>query len=549
MALPQVHDFTIPEETARVAQQAFPNGNMYMTLRDELGPLFSDADFIMLFSAQGQTGISPAILAMVTVMQYMEGLTDRQAADAVRGRIDWKYVLGLSLAASGFHYSILSPFRDRLIEGSKEAMLLDRILERLQERGLLTDKRQQRTDSTHVLAAVRTLNRLECVGETLRRVLDDLARVAPDWLLAHVTPVWFERYGQRFEAYHLPKEKTKRATLQQQIGQDGAALFQALHGADAPAWLRQLPAVEVLRQVWMQQYYTEGGHIRWRTDKELPPHRLLIVSPDDMEARNRTKRETNWSGYVVHLTETCSPSTPHIITHVETTPATVTDDAVVETIHQALAVKDLLPEEHLVDAGYTTVDNLRDAEQQHHVDLIGPIGGGKSWQVNAGKGWDVNCFSIDWDSQIVTCPQGHQSHNWHLRREKYGHEYIEARFSPDDCFACPHRSDCTRSKRGVRTVTFKPKTEYEILKAARTRQEAETFKQRYKKRAGVEGTISQGTRAFDLRRSRYWGLAKTHLQHLAIAAAMNLTRSVHWLAAASKPETSPYRSPFAALAP
>lgn len=549
MAMPQTHDFSIPEETARVAHEAFPQGNTYITLRDELGVLFSDDDFTELFSPQGQTGASPAILAIVTVLQYMEGLTDRQAADAVRGRIDWKYVLGLALTDAGFHYSILSPFRDRLLAGGKEALLLDRIVERLKERGLLSDKRQQRTDSTHVLAAVRTLNRLECVGETLRRVLDDLARVAPEWLLAHITPEWFERYRRRFEAYHLPKEKAKQQALQVQIGQDGTQLFQALYAADAPIWLRKIPAVEVLRQVWLQQYYTEQGHIRWRNNDELPPHKWLIVSPDDLDARNRTKRDTNWSGYAVHLTETCSSTTPNLITHVETTPATVTDDAVVETIHQDLADKDLLPEEHFADGGYVAVASLRAAEQQYHIDLVGPVGGGGSWQANANQGFDVSCFVIDWDSQVVTCPQGYQSQSWQVRREKYGHEYIAARFSPNDCNACPRMADCTHSKRGVRSVSFKPQAEYETLQAARARQETEEFKQRYKKRAGIEGTISQGTRAFDLRRSRYLGLAKTHLQHLATAAAINLTRVVQWLEAANKPKAAPYCAPFAALAP
>jgi len=257
-------------------------------------------------------------------------------------------------------------------------------------------------------------------------------------------------------------------------------------------------------------------------DRPLVGGKEAVLLERIVEARNRTKRETNWTGYVVHLTETCSSSTPNSITHVETTPATVTDDAVLETIHQELAAKDLLPEEQLADAGYTTVDNLRDAAQHHQVDLIGPLSGGKSWQANAGKDFYVNCFSIDWDQQVVTCPQGHQSRGWHLRHEKYGHEYIAARFAPDDGLACPHRSDCTRSKRGVRTVTIKPQAAYALLQAARARQETEDFKQQYKKRAGVEGAISQGTRAFDLRRSRYWGLAKTHLQHLATAAAYEL---------------------------
>ena len=549
MTLPEPHSFDIPEETARVAREAFPKGNVCMSIRDELGSLFSDSDFEPLFSAQGQIAASPAILALVTILQHMEGLTDRQAADAVRGRIDWKYLLGLPLTAAGFHYSILSPFRDRLLAGGQEALLLDRLLDRLRTRGLLKDKRQQRTDSTHVLAAVRTLNRLECVGETLRRVLDDVARIAPKWLLQHVTPEWFDRYGRRIETYRLPQEQTQRAALQAQIGQDGAHLLQALYAADAPAWLRELPSVGVLCRVWQQQYCTENDQLKWREDYELPPHKLLIVSPDDVEARNRTKRETNWTGYAVHLTETCCQDTPHLITHVLTTPATVADSAMVETIHQALSDKELLPEEHLVDAGYVTVDNLLEANQQHQVDLIGPVAGGGSWQAKTDKGVDVSCFKIDWEAQTVTCPQERQSRSWHVRQERYGHAYIEARFAPADCRACPVRSECTHSKRGVRVVTFKPQAEYEALRAARERQQTEAFKEQYKQRAGVEGTISQGTRTFGLRRSRYWGLAKTRLQHIATAAAMNLTRIAIWIEEKGGSRSSPYRSPFAALAP
>lgn len=156
MALYQPHDFTIPEDTAQVARAAFPKGNVYMTMREELGPLFQDTDFASLFALRGQAGESPALLALVTVLQFVEGLTDRQAAEAVRSRIDWKYLLGLPLTDAGFHYSILSPFRDRLLEGGQEALLFDQVLEQIRERGLLQDKRLQRTDSTHILAAVRT---------------------------------------------------------------------------------------------------------------------------------------------------------------------------------------------------------------------------------------------------------------------------------------------------------------------------------------------------------------------------------------------------------
>jgi len=542
------HNFEIPEETIRVAQEAFPKGNAYITMRDMLAPLFNDADFAPLFDWRGQEGASPALLAMVTIMQYMEGLTDRQAADAVRSRIDWKYALGLSLTHPGFHYSILSPFRDRLLEGNQEVMLFDQVLDRLKECGLVKGKGQQRTDSTHVLAAVRHLNRLECVGETLRRVLDDLARVAPDWLLAQITPDWFERYGARIQAYRLPKEKTKREALLVQIGQDGFHILTAIYGDQSPTWLREIPAVEVMRRVWIQQYYVQDDQIEPRDKKDLPPYKQLIVSPDDPEARNRTKRKTNWTGYVVHLTETCEAEGPNIITHVETTPATTADVEVTDIIHEALASKDLLPSEHLVDSGYTSADQLLNSQRNYHMDLIGPVSGGGSWQAKADNGFCISCFAIDWETRTATCPQGKMSQNWHLRREKYGHEYIDIRFFPADCRTCAYRSDCTRSKRGVRVISLKPQAEYEALQAARARQETDEFKTKYKKRAGVEGTISQGTRSFALRRSRYIGLAKTHLQHLATAAAMNLTRVVAWLMD-GPPKAQTRRSSFAALAP
>jgi transposase len=544
----QSHNFEIPEETIAVAQAAYPKGNIYMLIRDNLGPLFDDSEFSELFSWQGQAGVSPGLLAMVTVMQYMEGLTDRQAAEAVRGRIDWKYALGLALTDPGFDHSILSCFRGRLLEGGQEAVLFDNILDRLKEHNLLSGKNQQRTDSTHVLAAIRTLNRLECVGEALRRVLDDLARVAPDWLLAQVTPDWFDRDGARFEAYRLPEKKTEREALQQQIGEDGSHLLSAIYRDDAPVWLRQIPSVGVMCRIWIQQYYVEDGCLKWREKDNLPPHKLLIISPDDIEARNRTKRETNWNGYMVHLSETCASDDPRLITHVETTPATTADVETTGTIHNALAAKELLPDEHFVDGAYISVDHLLHSQQEHNLELIGPVKVDGSWQAQAGQGFEVRCFRVDWDQQILTCPQGNTSQNWRTRQEKYGHEYIEIRFSPADCHPCPHQPDCTHSKRGVRVVSLRPQAEYETLQNARQYQQTDEFKIRYKKRAGIEGTISQGTRSFGLRRSRYIGLAKTHLQHLATAAALNLTRVAAWWQNGEAPPPL-YRSPFAKFAP
>src|ERR687893_2171102 len=174
----------IPAKIVRVARAAFPKGTLVTRLRDEFSALYEDEDFRNLYPTRGQPALTPWRLALVTVFQFLEHLSDRQAADAVRARIDWKYALGLELTDSGFHFSVLTEFRARLVAGGAEPLLLDTMLERFKARGLVKARGKQRTDSTYVLAAVRDLSFLELVAETLRAALDDLAAVVPDWLRA-----------------------------------------------------------------------------------------------------------------------------------------------------------------------------------------------------------------------------------------------------------------------------------------------------------------------------------------------------------------------------
>jgi transposase len=315
----------VPDETARVARAAFPHGNLYLQMREALGILYEDQHFADLFPTRGQPAEAPWRLALVTVMQFIEGLSDVQAANAVRSRIDWKYALSLPLTDAGFDDSVLSEFRTRLIGGGAEQRLFALMLDHFKTRGWLKARGRQRTDSTHVLAAVRALNRLECVGETLRHALNVLAEVAPDWLRAQVTPDWFARYSHRVEDYRLPKGQEARQQYGAVIGADGIQLLAALQAQAAPAWLRELPAVVVLRQVWEQQYQLVDGQARWRAAGDLAPSGERIDSPYDPQARFGTKRSTTWTGYKVHLTETCDDDAPHRITQVETTPATTPD--------------------------------------------------------------------------------------------------------------------------------------------------------------------------------------------------------------------------------
>ncbi|MHC5612617.1 MAG: IS1182 family transposase [Nostoc sp.] len=519
----------VPEETARVANAAFPKGNMYMCLRDEMGIFFQDQDFASVYPQKGQPGQAPWRLAMLLIMQFVENLSDRQAAQAVRARIDWKYTLSLELTDPGFDLSVLSEFRDRLICGGIEQQILDKMLTRFQDMKLLSARGKQRTDSTHVVAAVRASNRLEHLGETLRYALNAVAEIDPSWLKFIAPTEWYDRYTKRFEEYRLPKTAPEREALATLMGADGFRLLDAIYTETSPQFLRKLPAIEVLRQVWLQQYHAPTDKIELRNEQDGPPSSVRIWSAYDLDARNSTKRATNWTGYKVHLTESCDEDGPQIITHVVTTTATSPDQTVIPSIHQALAEKELLPEQHLVDQGYTSGQLLSHSQQDYDIDLLGPVPVDVGWQSKAGLGFDLSHFQINWTQETAYCPQGKSSSRWKQTQNADGNPIIRVSFRATDCLVCPVRSQCTRAKTQARGLTLQVQSDYEALQKARERQKTKQFQQQYALRSGIEGTISQGVRAFELRDSRYIGLAKTHLQHILTAAAINLSRVFAWL--------------------
>ena len=440
---------------------------------------------------------------------------------------------------------MLSEFRSRLVEGKAERLLLDTLLQRLRDKGLVKAKGRQRSDSTHVLAAVRGLNRLERVGETVRAALNELAVVAPDWLQALAPPVWFERYSRRVENYLLPKSDTARLELATAIGADGSQLLAAVDAAVEQPWLAQLPATQVLRQVWETQYVPEEGHLRWRTVKEMPPAAEQICSPYDPDARYSTKRDISWVGYRAHFSETCDPEAPHVITNVETTPATTPDDNMLTVVHKSMEKSALLPSEHLVDKGYTDSHVLVDSQQRHGVTIVGPVAADPSWQARSGDGFTKAQFQVDWDRQVVTCPEGKQSISWLPSTYPKSGMDFEARFARKDCAPCPMRSRCTRAKEEPRIIGLQARENYEALQSARRHQTTDEFQKNYAARAGIEGTHAQAIRRCGLRRCRYIGLAKTHLQHVITAAAVNLVRIAEWHDATPTAQTR--RSRFAAL--
>lgn len=529
MCLKPTNIESIPKETVRIAKAAFPKGNLYLKMRDELGTIFSDLDFMALYPSKGQPAFSPWRLALITVLQFLENLSDRQAADAVRSRIDWKYALGLELTDPGFDYSVLSGFRQRLLANQQETLLFEKLLTLLVQKNLLKARGKQRTDSTHVLASIRVMNRLELVVETLRATLNELATFCPDWLKSITLTQWFDRYCLRAEQSRLPYNDKAKEEFAAQVGMDGYYLLQIIK--DQQPELLKLPKVDTLAKVWQRHYSrNESNQVIWVNSKELPRAATAIESPYDTQAKHSSKRDIIWTGYKVHLSESCDDGLPRIITNVYTTVATQQDVASTANIQQSMADKNLLPSRHLVDAGYVDAELVIESQQKYNVQLFGPTRLNPSWQSREGA-YDSTQFQIDWEKQVAVCPEGKYSPHWYeYRTKKYQSPVTKIKFSQKDCQDCLSRYKCVRSKTNEpRSLQLPSKSNYLALEQTRQLLLSEFGKEEYKKRAGVEGTLSQAVRIGSLRRSRYIGLQKTYLQELALASGINILRTVNFL--------------------
>jgi IS5 family transposase len=522
-------------------------------VRDKLGEWLADEQFAGAYGVRGKPGWPPSRLALVTIFQMAENLTDRQAAEAVRTRIDWKYALGLDLADPGFDHSVVSEFRARVAAGGLDQVVLDTLLERLAADGLVGAGGKMRTDSTHVISAVRDLNRLELAGESVRACLEQLVVAAPRVVAQLLDDSWGKRYAARIDTWRMPASEAKQAELALAYSRDGYALLKAVYGAAGSdpdlAFLARLHQVEVLRVVLVQNYLTvtseKGREVIKRREAEaegLPPGRSRITSPYDTDARWGIKRDTFWNGYKVHVTETCDTNDdsssdgegdgeaappPHLIVNVETTDATVPDSQMTEPIHAHLDQRGILPGEHLVDSGYPSAELLVTSQADYGIALVTPLLADTSPQARAGAGFSRAAFAIDFGAQQATCPQGHTSSSWNPVTQR-GTDTIVITFSKGTCGPCPVRAQCTTSASGRRQLTVHPKQVHEAQLAARATQDTKDFQARYALRAGVEGTIRQGVAVTGMRHARYRGLARTRLEHTNAAVALNLIRLHTW---------------------
>jgi transposase len=368
----------------------------------------------------------------------------------------------------------------------KESQLLDKMLECFQEKKLLKARGKQRTDSTHILAKVKHLSRMESVVETLRAALNEIAEFFPEWLKKQINPRWFELYSKRIEEYRLPKGEKSRQEYINEVGNHGFDLLKAIAGSNSEK-LKNLPTVKLFQQMWEQQLEIKDGKVSFLAAEKLAPVGERFDSPYDAEAKFGKKRSTGWQGYKVHLTETCEKASPHLITNVITTEAFLPDTEVNFKIHADLKDKDLLPGIHLVDAGYPEKEWVLKS-QKAGIQVVGPARPNRHWQAKEGKGFALKDFKIDWETRQVVCPKGKIGKNWSTAKAD-GKERYRVRFKSSDCLSCDQRLNCTKSKRW-RVVSFAGREEQKFLEETRVAQQNPEWKSLYQQRAGIEGTIS-----------------------------------------------------------
>ena len=506
----------VPEDTARVGHAILKEGNIYRQIGDRFDALFPEEEvFASLYDTQGRGAIPPLLMALVTVFQMLEKVPDRMAAEWVVSRLDWKYALHLPLGYTGFHFTDLYAFRQRLLAHGQERLVFDQVLENLKGWGLIKGRGKMRSDSTHVLGVIERLSQFELVAESLRVALRAVMTAAPDWAERALPESFCDLYLRRQSEYGLSDAQVQERLLQ--TGKD-AFWFVAYLDQAAPEAVRHLPEVEVLRIVLEQQFPSGSGGA---PAGKRPTGKMVIESPHEPEVRYGTKRGQGWLGYKLQVTETCDDDHPRLIVDLEPTGALDNDSPELPHIQARLKAQDTLPGEHYVDQGYMSGQGLVTSAEQG-INLMGiPLA-----DTQAPSGFGQADFDIHEAQQQATCPDEQTSTVWSEHPNPEGTaSQIQIRFDGKRCQACRFFGLCTTSPQG-RSLTLHP---YRSALAAR-RAEAQTpaFRDKLHVRAGIEATISELVRAYRLRYARYRGLPKLRLQAYFTTIALNLKRLGRW---------------------
>ena len=461
-----------------------------------------------MYKEGGRPPVSPKLLLLVLLMQFIERLSDRTAAYNLRYRLDWKIAFGLELDFAGIHPTTLVYFRDRLVENEKASYAFDQIIGHLVECGLIKKNTKQRIDSTHIIGKVRELSRLELFHETLRVFCNEI----------EVNQITIpQSLVERYEFYleDISIKGISEAQKTRYIREAGLSmkLFIDWGIVEDSEEVSTLKSYNLMIQVFEQNFVDDNPDPDGKQELiKVATGKDHICSPHEDEARYANKGGKGWIGYKGQIAETISEGDVNFITHIELDEATDHDEAAIDRFVDDQKEKGILPSKVYGDTHYNTSDNIEKLEKDN-IELVGPVMPRSQKEVQEkNKG-----FRIDADNQAVTCPANKTSKRYSIRSQGQ----VSATFSLDDCDNCPRKKICQPEPRG-KTILLRP--ENETLELRRAMMETEEFKEDMHKRNGIEGTISGLVRGQGLRLSRYRGKAKNRLQLKLGGAAANVSR-------------------------
>jgi transposase len=510
-----------------LADNLFPTTNRYRLFAEKVWPLLAQARptlETMYCAATGRPAAEPVVLAGVCLLQFLERVPDRAAMELLAMHLGWKRALHRDLDAGGHDPSLLTYFRQRLLDHEQGRLVFDTIVAGLVTAGLLPKRARQRLDSTHVLGVVRQMSALECVRETLRLTLETIAPTVAAAQRPAAWATWWERYVESKLDY-----RADAATLWTKLDQAGADAWALLEWVvELAVAVQAEPKVTLLAQVFDE--YFERVEQQWRGRRAHVAGG--IQNPHEPEAQWRSKgKNKNWLGYQVQVAETAASApvaagepTRQFLTAVETQPATASDEAGLPQVLTAQAASGLeCPSEVYADGAYISAGAMAEARAAGW-ELQGPA----QPSAPSSPGYRAEAFTVNVAARTATCPAG-QASTQCSRLHEAASGQVRYRFEWSwHCRDCPHRGVCVGKNQVHRTLVVGE--HHDLLQARRHAMATSAFRELMKRRAAIEGTISELVRAHGLRRARYRGLRKVALQNWLTGAACNVKRWLRLLA-------------------
>lgn len=475
----------------------------------------------MYCADNGRPCEEPVRMLGISILQFMEGLPDRQAVEACCYDLRWKYALGMEVDSPSIHSTSLVKFRQRLLDNDLNSIAFDAVLESMRKAGYLKARKAQRLDSTHVLGMVSEMSRLECIREAVRLTLEHV--VHEDQLARpEAWSTWWDRYVES-----LPDYKAGKEVLQEKMLQAGTDARDLLSWLDTlPESVRSIKEIQTLRRVFEENFEEQQAQLAKR--RAQPPG--AVQNPHDPDAQWSSKgtipaKQKDWVGYKVQIAETLPTSkddpkapTDAIITAVVTQPAIASDKAAMTEVEKEWErTQQEKPGCLYVDGGYTSGKELARAQQEER-EIKGPV------QPAPTKGEKLSAedFSIDIETRSAICPSGHASTNCSRMEEATGKINYRFEWKNSICQSCPLKDRCVGANQSHRSLVVGE--HHEHVQARRREMKTPEFKEQMHSRNGIEGTISELKRGYGMRRSRYRGISKTTFQNYMIAAACNIKR-------------------------